>query len=173
MTLILFGFKGCGKTHFGKKLAQQVHFRFVDTDDLISDLFEKNTKKKRTCREIYQEIGKEGFRALEKEAIKSLKDQKECIIALGGGAILDPDNLEILETIGTLVYLRTDEKTLQERIFHKPLPAFFDENDPQVSFMKIFREREPIYESIQAVKIDCSVLDEAGVLSALKALVYS
>jgi shikimate kinase len=171
MNLILFGFKGCGKTHFGKLLAQKMHRRFLDTDDLIAELFAKKTGQHTLVREIYIQLGKESFRALEKEAIYALRSVKNGVIALGGGAVLDPENVELLQKIGCLVYLSTSAETLQKRIWKDgKTPAILESDDPQASFLEMYQERRPVYESIPAAKIDCDALDEAGVLAALQSL---
>ncbi len=91
MNLILFGFKGSGKTHFGKLLAQKMHRRFIDTDDWIDELYAKKTGQHTSNREIYIQLGPAAFRALEKEVVKSLTSIKDAIVALGGGAVLDPE----------------------------------------------------------------------------------
>lgn len=166
MNLILFGFKGCGKTHFGKLLALKMHRKFLDTDDLLAELYALKTGQRIGPREIYMQIGAEGFRALEKEAIRSLKTVKEAIIALGGGAVLDLENIELLQKIGCLVYLCASPKTLQTRIPKEKPPAFMN----GVSFLEVFQERKPIYESIPAARIDVDALDEAGVLAALRSI---
>ena len=170
MNLILFGFKGCGKTHFGKLLAQKMHRHFIDTDDLIVELFAKKTGQHTLPREIYAQLGSDSFRALEKEAIESLRNEKNAVIALGGGALLAPENIELLQKIGCLVYLSTSAQTLQKRVLKHQTPAFLDSLDPEKSFLEVFQERRPIYESIPAAKIDCDALDEAGILSALQSL---
>jgi len=170
MNLILFGFKGCGKTHFGKLLAQKMHRRFIDTDELIAKLFAKKTGQHTAVREIYVQLGPQAFRALEKEALHSLKNEKNAVIALGGGAVLDQDNVELLQKIGCLVYLFASAETLQKRVLKENPPPFLDPDDPQASFLTVYQERRPLYESIPAAKIDCDALDEAGVLAALQSL---
>jgi shikimate kinase len=171
MNLILFGFKGSGKTHFGKLLAQKMHRRFIDTDDLMVELFAKKTGQHTLVREIYIQLGPAAFRALEKEVVKSLQSVKDAVIALGGGAVLDPENVELLQKIGCLVYLSTSPETLLKRVLkQRPPPAILDSENPEASFLEMFQERRPIYESILASKIDCDALDEAGVLAALQSL---
>lgn len=167
MNLILFGFKGSGKTHFGKRLAIQMHRPFIDTDDLILELYLKETGKKRNSREIYAEFGKEGFRAFESKTLQLLKPVKDSIIALGGGAVLNPANVEFLLTIGTMVFLKASPEKIKERIFREEIPSFFDPKDPEGSFYRMVQEREPIYRSIPALSVDTDLLDEAGVLAAL------
>jgi shikimate kinase len=169
MNLILFGFKGAGKTHFGKLLSIKMHRPFIDTDDLLQELYAKRTGSRKNIREIYKTLKEEGFRLLEKEALHLLKDLKDTIIALGGGVVLDPTNIELLETIGTLVYLKASPAKLKSRI-RDELPAFANSEE---AFLQIFHEREPIYRSIRAHTIDTDLLDEAGVVAALNSIVIS
>lgn len=170
MNLILFGFKASGKTHFGKLFALKMHCPFIDTDDLVLELYAKETGKRRKIKEIHAKLGPEGFRALEKQAIQTLKNVDHSIIALGGGTVLDPANVEFLQTIGALVFLKTEAEKLKKRIFKEELPSFFDKKDPEGSFWSMIQEREPIYRSIPARCVDTDALDEAGVLAALSSI---
>ena len=167
MNLILFGFKASGKTHFGKLFSLQMHRPFIDTDHLIIELYKKDADKERTVRQIHQELGEEKFRALEKRALHLLKTIQNAIIALGGGAVLDPENVEFLQTVGALVFLKTSAETLKKRIFKEELPSFLNPKDRESSFYQMIQEREPIYRSIPARTIDTDALDEPGVLAAL------
>lgn len=170
MNLILFGFKSSGKTHFGKLLSHKMHRPFIDTDDLIIELYKKETDKQRNCPQIHKELGESAFRALETRALHNLKNVKSAIIALGGGAVLDPENVLFLQSIGELVYLKASPEKLKERIFQRELPSFFDKNDPSGSFHQMIQEREPIYRSVSARCIDTDAFDEAGVIAALKSI---
>lgn len=170
MNLILFGFKGCGKTHFGKLLAKKMHRQFLDTDDFIAEYFTKQTGRRLVPREIYLEIGETSFRSLEKTALHALEHVKNAVIALGGGTVLDPDNVAFLQKIGCLVYLATSPETLNKRLSKETPPAFLEDNNLNASFFKTYQERKPIYESIPAAKIECDTLDEAGIFAALQSL---
>lgn len=170
MNLILFGFMAAGKTHYGKLLSIQMHRPFLDLDDLIQELYAQESGKRKKVREIYVELGEAGFRKREKEAIQTLTGVENGIIAVGGGTVIDPENVEWLQKIGALVYLKTGAETLHKRIFQKELPAFFDKNDPEASFLRMVQEREPIYRSIPARVVDTEALDEAGVLAALSSI---
>lgn len=165
MNLILFGFKGCGKTYYGKRLAEKLHRPFVDTDLLIEELYSQETGESLAIREIYRKKGEEAFRALEKRAIHQLSGSANTIISLGGGAILDPENQEILKKIGDLVYLQASMQTLKRRMLHRELPAYLqNEND----FDAMYAARLPIYESIPAHRVDVDLLDEPAVIAALR-----
>ena len=137
MNLILFGFKGCGKTHFGKQLAEKMKRPFFDTDEIISARFSL------PCRDLYRKIGEEAFRLLEREAIRSLIHVQNAIIAVGGGAVLDPENVKILRRMGRLVYLEVNLETVKKRVVDFAVGPL-DE---------VYRQRKPIYESISAHRI--------------------
>lgn len=163
MNLLLFGFKASGKTHFGKLLANHLHRPFIDTDDLIVDLYGKKQKIK----EIYKKLGESGFRDLEKKAIGLLKGIENSIIALGGGTVLDPENVEMLQKLGALIYLKADGAKLKTRIFKDELPPFLEGEKPEDAFWEMIQQREPIYRSIRARCVDTDLLDEAGVIAAI------
>ena len=169
MNLILFGYKASGKTHFGKLLSIQMHRPFIDTDDLILELYKKEHGKAGTIRQIYKELG-QGFRDVEKRAIRLLENVTDSIIALGGGAFLDSENVEFLQRVGALVFLKASPEKLKARIFKDEIPSFFDPEDPEGSFYQMIHERDPIYRSIPARLVDTDVLDEAGVIAALSSI---
>ena len=104
--LILCGPKGVGKTTFGKKLAQLLSKPFYDTDDLLNQ-----------CPQVlYSVFGEQAFRELEREAIKQLKEVKDSIISVGGGALLEPDNCKNLKKIGRIIYIHMEKSAWIERV---------------------------------------------------------
>lgn len=163
MNLILFGFKASGKTHFGKLLSQKLQRPFVDTDPLVIELYGRAAP----ISEIYQTLGEKAFRALEKKTLPILQGLQNTIISVGGGFVLDPDNVEKLKTLGELVYLKASLEKLAPRLLQNELPAILSSDDPKGSLIKLYRERAPLYESIQAHTIDTDALDEPAILSEL------
>jgi shikimate kinase len=135
--IILCGFKSSGKTTLGKKISEKTGLHFIDTDDLVSQ----------NCRALYLH-SVEAFRDIEREVIAALADFQNCVIATGGGAILDPANVKILKALGKIFYLRVPKEELKKRILIDPLPAFLDPSDPEGSFEQMYQERLGIYESI-------------------------
>ena len=84
MSVILTGFKGCGKSVAGKRLAELMDCAFVDLDERIEQLYESKAKQVLTFREIYRKVGPERFRSLEREALKSVEAESEQVISVGG-----------------------------------------------------------------------------------------
>jgi shikimate kinase len=163
MNIILFGFKGAGKTYLGKLLSAELKRPFIDTDDLIV----QSHGQQLSVRDIHQALGETGFRALESTVIRTLQPHPHAVIALGGGSVLDSTNIEHLQKIGRLVYLKV---SFNERSFKHGTPSFADAADPVESLRKIYQQRLPIYESIPARCLDLDVLDEASCITALRSI---
>lgn len=152
----MFGFKGAGKTYFGKKLKAP----FLDTDEIIEQ------KLGLTPREIVQKNGELFFRKIEKEVIFSLK-ALETVIAVGGGAVLDPENLDFLSDLGTLIYLKWPKAVIKDRMLTPPLPSFLDASNPQQDFERVYAHRKPLYERIADITIDAEGKEEDQILEEL------
>jgi shikimate kinase len=144
MNLILFGFKGCGKTLFGKKLAHILKRPFIDLDELYDE----------PPSALYLKLGEKAFRNLETQILFSLKPNDPSVIALGGGTVLQSKNVLFLQTLGTLIYLERSFESVARDL--KKLPAFAKD---LAHLRAIYNQRKPIYESIPAF---CINLDNHG-----------
>jgi shikimate kinase len=174
MNLIFFGFKNCGKTTLGKKLAHRLNLPFIDTDYLIEQHYLAISGIQLNCREIFKTIGEKAFRELETSVLEQLKGAKHTIIAVGGGCVLSPKNVAFLAKLGQLVYLKVSKETLKKRtLVRATLPAYLDANNPEASFDKMYNERKKIYEKIPAVSIDLESKTEDQVILELCTLIQS
>lgn len=167
MSLILFGFKSSGKTYFGRLLSEKLQKEFIDTDVLVEKMYETRKNKKLSCREIFQKKGEDFFRSLEREVVLSLMEQRDVILSLGGGTILDEVNYDILKIMGKLVYLEVPRKMIEERIFAKEIPAFLNPSDIKGSFEQIYEKRASLYETREAIKIQIEGKTDLDVLKDL------
>lgn len=93
--IFLVGFMGAGKTSVGRALGQRLNWIFEDLDDRIAE------REGRTVAEIFRDSGESAFRRAEHDALKHLLDElrggSTRIIALGGGAFVQPDNAALLK----------------------------------------------------------------------------
>ncbi len=152
--IILYGFNSVGKTFFGKKLIEKNVLSFIDTDQVIEQLFLKKYKYLLSCREIYQKKGVLFFRNLETKACLTLKQSTASIVALGGGTLLK--NFKFLTTQGKGVYLKCSFNFIYQRLLKIGLPYIFKDLNKN-SLRKIFIQRCMIYESFpnkQTIYID-------------------
>lgn len=99
--LVLCGFMGCGKTSVAKRTGELLGIKPLDTDLLVEQ------REGMPISAIFKEHGEDAFRSLERDAVQEAASRKGAIIALGGGAVLDPRNVETLRSTGLIVWLDT------------------------------------------------------------------
>ncbi|HEV8051304.1 MAG TPA: shikimate kinase, partial [Parachlamydiaceae bacterium] len=110
-----------------------------------------------TPREITLKEGESFFRKLENEAVKSLADVKNSLIAIGGGTLCLPENIELLRNLGWLVYLKTPSELLLERLMNRSkLPSYIEPENAGHSFKQLLNQRLPLYEQNCHYCIDTS-----------------
>lgn len=166
--LILYGYKACGKSFFGKLLAKELELNFLDIDNLIEVLFKQEYPEKYTCREISSKFGLEFFRQLENRAVDQLQDVKDTVISLGGGTLLNPENHSNLKKIGKLIYLDADKEKIKRRIFKRGVPSFLDPSDPENSFEEMYQARKLHYENASPFQVQLKGKSSEQILDALK-----
>ncbi|MCZ7625226.1 MAG: shikimate kinase [Candidatus Methylomirabilota bacterium] len=110
MKIVLTGFMGTGKSAVGRRLAERLALPFLDLDEAI----EATTGL--TITEIFAAEGEPAFRQKERDLIASLGHHTNCVVATGGGAVLDPDNLRRLRTGAVLVCLTAEPAVILERL---------------------------------------------------------
>jgi shikimate kinase len=146
------GYRCSGKTSVGRMLAKERRLPFYDTDAMIIDRIGK------TIREWVEEKGWDSFRQIEKAVIKKISSLAPCVVALGGGAVMDPENREIIKKNGRIVWLTADVQTIIERMkadpFNKDQRPPLSEGDREAEIRKTMAERIPIYESLADFIVD-------------------
>jgi len=113
--IVLFGYRGTGKTAIGTVLARRLGVPFLDTDALIEQ------QSGRTIPAIFRENGEEGFRALERDTIAGLP-ARDIVIGTGGGVVMDRQNMEHLRAQSTCVLLTAEIATIRRRLARAPRP---------------------------------------------------
>lgn len=172
MSIILMGIKHCGKSTQGRIISKKLSVPFFDTDDVVFEMTGK------TPRQIYTELGNEGFQEAEEKACSFLLEkinssaEKNAVIATGGGICGNKKALDVLKKIGTFVFLKTPERIASFRVLREisvardgtllNVPAFIAKKNPRSVadakkiFHDFFIERECIYEQLADVVIDMS-----------------
>lgn len=155
MTIFLSGFPSSGKTSLGKKVAKKLALPFYDVDTFV----EKACGC--TCREFILQYGEDQFRQIETNVICNLAFDHSCIIALGGGAVLNPLNVKAVKRLGLMIYLKVDKEIIWGRLrSKKAIPAYLHSSDPKQSFERLFALRQPIYESTADIIIPLTCMSE-------------
>lgn len=108
--LLLIGMRCSGKTFHGKRLARKLERSFVDLDALIE------RREKMTISEIVNRKGWPYFRQIEQKICSEFSEEKNLVIASGGGVILSPKSMKALRKNSFTIFLYSDPDVLCERI---------------------------------------------------------
>ena len=130
---------GAGKTSVGIKLAEALGKTFIDSDREV----EKKTGA--TIPLIFELEGEEGFRAREREVIDELTQEKNIVLATGGGSILDERNRKFMKERGYVIYLQAPLEQLLERTSKDKNRPLLQTEDPRKTLGDIIKNREPLY----------------------------
>lgn len=146
--LVIVGPPGAGKTTIGQAVGALLNAEFRDTDIDI-----ENTAGK-PISEIFIDDGEEHFRALERAAIRVALREHDGVLALGGGAILDPDTRKDLVD-ATVAYLEVDVPDAVRRIgLNRDRPLLI--GNPRQQLRALLDQRRPLYEEVATFVIDAS-----------------
>lgn len=97
--IVLTGMPTSGKTTVGRLLAERTGRRFIDTDEWIRE------KTGIRPADWILGMGEDAFRNREREAIREIARETGVVLATGGGAVLDPDNVRALKRNGRVFFL--------------------------------------------------------------------
>ena len=144
MNIFLIGYRCVGKTSVGKSLAKRLGWSFVDTD---VKLVEERGQK---ISEIVDTKGWALFRKMEKQVIQCVCERDHCVVATGGGVVLDDENVKRMKASGVLIWLKANIHTIGNRMAKDPLTHDFR---PSLTSKGVFEEiketlflRNPYYE---------------------------
>lgn len=110
MRIYLTGFMASGKSTVGPRVAERLGLGFLDLDDAIE------AQAGQSIPDIFEAGGESAFRAREAEALRATAQHDDLVVALGGGALIDEDNLAFARAQGTVVYLRVPVEELVRRL---------------------------------------------------------
>ncbi|MFB7110124.1 shikimate kinase [Streptomyces sp. NPDC001698] len=138
--VVLVGPMGVGKSTVGRMLADRLGIAYRDVDDDIV------AEQGRTIAEIFVDEGEPFFRAVEKEAVRRALAGHDGVLALGGGAILDPDTRALIARLPVL-YLSMDVEEAVRRTglnVARPLLAV----NPRKQWRELMEARRHLYEEV-------------------------
>jgi shikimate kinase len=139
VNIALIGFMGTGKTSVGRLVAEQLHFHYLDTDEMIQ------AATGRTIAEIFSTSGEPAFRALEEKAVTELAEKAQTVISAGGGLPVNPNNLANLKTHALVVCLWASPAKIWERVRNQTHRPLLHDPDPQKKICELLAAREPFY----------------------------
>jgi shikimate kinase len=137
--IVLIGLMGVGKTTVGRRLAKALGLKFRDADE------EVERAAGRSVSEIFDDFGEAAFRDGERKVIARLLDEPPMVIALGGGAFVDPETRARIKEKGVSVWLQADVDTLVKRVSRRDTRPLLRDQDPRSVLQRLLEARTPAY----------------------------
>ncbi len=137
--LALIGFMGTGKSTIGRIVADELKFKFLDTDHMI----ESRTGK--TVSQIFADTGEKNFRELEQSVVNEVAGVEKTVIACGGGLAANQENLDSLKTHALVVCLWLSPEKIWERVRHQSHRPLLQDKDPLGKIRALLAAREAFY----------------------------
>ncbi|HHY09628.1 MAG TPA: hypothetical protein GX528_03585 [Firmicutes bacterium] len=161
--IILTGFMGTGKTAVGARLAFELGRDFYDTDGLL----EKRLGT--TIAGYFQEKGEPAFRQREKELLREIAKKEKVVISLGGGAVLDGENVTALRANGRFILLKAAPETILARLKSSDLRPLLGQEMTAEKINELQNKRRDIYLNCAdvVVETDNLTIEEAAVEAIL------
>jgi shikimate kinase len=156
--VVLLGLRGAGKSMVGGLLAAQLGAKLVDLDRVTLDVLGRDAVTR-----AWREVGEEGFRRAEVQALGRVLAGDGGVIALGGGTPTAPGAAAMLREAqaqgrAVLVYLRSEPTMLQRRLTAAGAgdrPALLGD-DPIGEIAAIFAARDPLYSELADHVVDAA-----------------
>ncbi|MCR4719953.1 MAG: shikimate dehydrogenase [Firmicutes bacterium] len=155
--IVLTGMPSSGKTTIGKLLSDKLERDFFDSDEEIIKII------KMPIRKFFEKYGEAEFRKIEKGVISSLSQKSGVVIATGGGAVLDGENVLALKRNGKLIFLNRSTENLTPTS-DRPLSS------EKSSLIQMFSVRYPIYQKAADIEISADGTQKDVLRTVLKEL---
>ena len=145
--IVLIGPPGAGKTSIGKALSKELELAFIDSDAEIERISGK------TISEIFVDQGEAVFRKTEVEIVTRILAEFEGVVALGGGAPINPEIQKVLlNSEYPVIFIDVSISQAANRIgFNKDRPLLMI--NPRQQWLHLMSERRPIYEKLATITV--------------------
>lgn len=138
VNLYLIGMMGAGKTTVGQLLANHLGYRFLDTDDVITQ------SAGRSINQLFAEEGESAFRQLESDVLAQVCAYTRLTVATGGGIVLRTENWSYLHH-GLVVWLDVPVELLYTRLAEDTTRPLLQDADPKGKLRSLLEQRTPLY----------------------------
>lgn len=139
VNLYLVGFMGTGKTTVSRIVAARLGHRWLDSDHEIERL------QGRAIADIFASEGEAAFRAMEREFIEHGHPAERCVVACGGGLVIQPGMLAELQKRGVVICLHATVETILRRTAGSRQRPLLNVEDPEKRIRDLYTVRDPIY----------------------------
>lgn len=161
--IFFIGFLGAGKSTVARNLGRLFNRRHMDTDRMIVH------QKHASVAELFSAVGEERFRDYEGEVLRQLKCEKSCLVSCGGGIVERQDNVDLMRTMGKIVFLDLD---LDDALSHMSHPEIRPDLGDYEQAKTLFAHRLPLYRACADYTVDIRGMSFSDVAYAVGGMLY-
>lgn len=158
--IILIGFMGTGKTAVGRRLAAMMNKDFYDTDQEVEAVTGMSILQ------LFSRYGEIRLQSEESLAMNRLIQKDNSIIAIGGGAVLNKEDLMMLSEKGVIICLSAKPDVIYERVKRRNNRPYLKKGDMYQTIIEMLSEREELYK-LSDLYIDTSGLDFQDIIDKI------
>jgi shikimate kinase len=149
MNIVLIGYRGVGKSHVGRILADRLSFPYISIDRAIV------SRAGMSIPEIVEQYGWPAFRDRESLEVREISGWDNIIIDTGGGVVERPENIDYLRENGCLVWLKASVPTIVRRIEGGAnRPALTEGKSFTEEVAEVLERRTPLYRAAAMHEVD-------------------
>ena len=149
MNIVLIGYRGTGKSHVGKLVAERLSFPYVSIDRAIV------SRAGMSIPEIVSQFGWPAFRDRESHEVREISVWDSIVIDTGGGVIERPENIECLRENGCIIWLKASVPAIVSRIEGgSDRPSLTAGKSFTEEVAEVLERRTPLYRAAAMHEID-------------------
>lgn len=161
--VVLVGPPGAGKSAVGRAAAAARGVGFRDTDDDVARVAGKSIP------DMFVDDGEAAFRGAERTAVADALQTHLGVLALGGGAVLDPGTRDLL-LAHRVVFLDVSLAAAVPRVgLARDRPLLL--GSPRAQLKQLMDQRRPLYEQVSSAHVDTSELGVDEVVTRVLAVI--
>jgi shikimate kinase len=149
--LVLVGMMGAGKTTVGRRLANRLNRRFVDSDEEIE------TAAGMTIEDIFASHGEADFRAGEQRVIARLLRDDNIVLGTGGGAFINAETRALVKAESISVWIKAEFELLFARVSRRSNRPLLKTPNPRETLRQLIEARYPIYAEADVTVVSADV----------------
>lgn len=155
--MVMVGAPGSGKTTIGKALATRFDRLFIDTDVAVAKL------AGRELPEVFITDGESGVRQLERQVVGDATSGPPAVIALGSGALLDPEIRAAVSGLPAVWLQVTAPNAIARLGLNGPRPVAL--GNVRAQFAAMMADREPLYRDVSLLAVETDHRTQEDVLA--------
>ena len=160
INITLCGMMGSGKSAIGKILANKLNYNFIDVDNIIEN------EAKKTIKKIFEEDGEVYFRDLEEKITIKILENRETVVSLGGGAIVNKKIRNSIKKNSYNIYLNVDVDILTKRLQFSKTRPLIHKKDLKTELINLIDKRKKYYQ-----KADLIIQNEKNIIETTENII--